>query len=115
MEAADLQKAIKSEFTCYYQLDELPATWADQALRTELPQRAWASALRLRRVVGPASLPALAALLLEMRNDPSHPLVQRIGSSTMMMWSDEPEDWRVFQQLIDQIIGNLQADSAPVG
>lgn len=112
MATADLHKAIKSEFTSYYQLDELPAPWTEEVLRTQLPQRARASAIRLRRVVGEDNIPALVGIFEEMRNDPGHALIQRIGSSTMMVWSDDPEDWRVFQQLIDQIVANLRSELA---
>ena len=110
---ANLHQAIKSEFTCYYQLDELPGPWTEEVLRVDLPERARDSARRLRQAVGEANVQALVELLSAMQKDPNHPLVQRIGSSTMMIWSDEPEDWRVFQLLIERIIESLQAGSAP--
>ena len=38
MNATDLQKAIRSEFTCYYQIDELPSPWTEEVLEATLPQ-----------------------------------------------------------------------------
>jgi hypothetical protein len=61
--------------------------------------------------VGQENVAALAAVLSDMRMDRARPVVRQIGGSTMMMWSDEPEDWRAFRQLLDGMIKALQRES----
>jgi hypothetical protein len=99
-------RAIRREFVTNYQLDELPA-WTEENLRGELRRRTWASAVRLREMVSPERLPEVIELLRAMREDPHHPLLAEIEVSTMMIWSDEPADWQVFQLLVDRIIDEL--------
>lgn len=99
-------EALWQEFASRYQLDELPALTAEN-LNGELRWRAWASSVRLRRMVSPQRLPEAIELLRAMREDPRHRLLQRIESSTMKIWSDEPEDWRAFQTVVDWIVDGL--------
>jgi hypothetical protein len=47
-------------------------------------------------------------VLRNLRNDPSHPLVTAIGEASLMGWADEPENWHVFQTLLDAIIDHLK-------
>ena len=110
METADLNAAIENEFTCHYQIDTLPATWSEEALQTDLPRRARSSASRLRQAVGEKNVSSLIQLLTDMRQDPQHPMVQNIGSYTLLVWTDETEDWRVFQQLMDLLITHLSTN-----
>lgn len=104
-------QAIENEFVARYQIDELPLPWTEKSLKGELRWKAWASSVRLRQTVAPERIPEVITILQAMRDDPQHPLVQEIGASTLMIWSDEPENWRVFQHLQDLIITDLQNPS----
>lgn len=112
MDTTALNRAIDNEFTCYYQIDELPGPWNEEVLSTELPRRAWKSAVRLRQAVGEANVPALVQMLSDMQRDPGHPMVSMIGGYTRFIWTDDPEDWRVFQLLMELIITNLSKKSS---
>jgi hypothetical protein len=104
----DVEQAIEDEFGCYYLIDELPPERHNDFCRTQLPGIAAKSAERLRSAVGEDHVNDLVKVLRNLRNDPSHPLVTAIGEASLMGWADEPEDWHVFQTLLDAIIDHLK-------
>jgi hypothetical protein len=46
-------------------------------------------------------------LLQEMRNHYEHPLVLDAELSAWVDWEEEPEQWKDFQALLDEIIKNV--------
>jgi hypothetical protein len=112
MSASDVENAIENEFVCYYQLDELPGVWTEEALAADWDERAASSADRLLHVLGKERAQELIDVLERMRNDPQDLLVQRISSGTMMFWFDDPQYWQAFQSLIDRIIARVRAATA---
>lgn len=115
MNAINLENAIESEFVCYYQLDELPGVWTEEALATDWDERAASSAERLLHVLGKERAPELIDVLDRLRHNPQDPLVQRISSGTMMFWFDDPQYWRAFEALIDRIIAAIRAATTHAG
>lgn len=115
MNAIDLEDAIGSEFICYYQIDELPGVWTEEALKTDWDERAAESTQRLLHVLGKERAGELLDVLNRMRNNPQAPLVQEICSGTMMFWFDEPQYWHAFEALLDRIIANIRAATTTTG
>jgi hypothetical protein len=109
MNAIDVEDTISSEFICYYQIDELPGVWTEEALKTDWDERAAESTERLLYRLGKERAGELIDVLNRMRDNPQDPLVQRICSSTLMFWFDDPQYWHAFEALIDRIIANIRA------
>ena len=105
------QKAIESEFVCYYNGDELNER--SDEFRSQLPRMTWASARRLRNAVGIEQVPDLIAMLESMKAEPYGPMMSVIINRTMIGWPDDPKDWAVFNELIDQIIDFLRREPGP--
>lgn len=105
-------QAIENEFSCHYLGDELPPVQSD-AFRTFLPQRAWASAARLRHAVGYGRVDELISIQESMKATPNGTLMGEITHATLIGWVDEPKDWAVFQNLIDQLIRFLRQGLGP--
>lgn len=105
-------QALENEFSCYYLGDELPPLQSD-AFRSSLPQRTWASAIRLRQAVGDDNIGELINTLESLKESPDGALMGEITTATLIGWADDPKDWAVFQNLINQIIKYLQSDPGP--
>jgi hypothetical protein len=101
---SDPRTAIVNELSASYHGDELPGA---QAFVASLPERIRASAPRLRTAVGDDAIPALVALLRELRAKPEHPVHADIAASSLIYWPDDPEMWRAFQALADGLIAAL--------
>lgn len=104
------QKALESEFCCYYNADELGFVNTPE-FRNSLPRRAWESAQRLSEHVGTDKIADLVALLLSMKAEPYGDMMLVIMQTSLMGWQDDPESWAVFKDLIDLIIKNLRTPS----
>jgi hypothetical protein len=105
-------QAIENEFGCYYLGDELPPLQSD-AFRASLPQRTWTSAIRLREAVGEDRVGDLIRALESLKTTPDGILMGEIESATLIGWTDDPQDWAVFQGLVDQIIDFLRKAPGP--
>ncbi|WP_218082586.1 hypothetical protein [Anthocerotibacter panamensis] len=104
----NIHQAIKAEFTCHYLIDELPEEWDSLFFQIDLPKMARSSAIRLQREVGNSYVDDLIKALQDMNSDPSHPLVNAISESSLFNWADEPNDWHVFQILLNLITQDLK-------
>lgn len=104
------QKAIENELACYYHGDELPPLHST-AFRVSLRRRTWASAVRLRRAVGPDAVAQLITALQSMKSEPYGFLMCVVIEATLIGWPDDPCDWAVFQQIVDQIIEQLRGSA----
>ena len=110
MSVFTLQDIVAGEFITQYIPDELPPEWTDSVLVEELPLMANRTALRLRGRVASDSIESLISLLELASQDPEHSLVQQICSESLMEWTEEPENWYVFRQLLKLVIEKLRAD-----
>jgi hypothetical protein len=108
MMLSTIERAIKQEFGCYYIADELPAQWSEDFIQVELPKKASSSSQTLKYMIGDEKVPELVGILRAMQNDPVHPLIQVICDSTLVDWTEEPEDWRILQSLLGLIAENLE-------
>ena len=108
----DPHKALESEFVCYFNGDELPVVH-DEAFLASLPQRAWASAHRLRHAVGDDKINELIAVLQSLKEEPEGILMSVIAARSLVAWQDDPRDWAVFQNLINQLISFLRQPPGP--
>lgn len=106
------QRAIESEFVCYYNGDEIGFVNND-AFRISMPRRAWDSAHRLRHAVGDDKLVELIGNLEFLRANADAPQMINLMEASLTWWADDPQDWAVFQDLVDRIIKNLQSDPGP--
>lgn len=96
------EKAIKHIFSTQYLTDELGPNWT-----TDIPEMAVASAQKLYSYAGKDQSKKLYNLLKEMRNNYEHPLVLNAELSAWVDWEDEPEQWKDFQTLLDEIAKNI--------
>lgn len=108
----DLHKALEHEFVCYFNGDELPVVHSE-AFLASVPQRAWASAHRLRRAVGEDKVAELIDVLQALKEEPDGTLMSVIAARSLVGWQDDPQDWAVFQKLLDQLIGFLRQGPGP--
>lgn len=106
------QKALEQEFVCYWNGDELPAVQSE-AFLSSLPQRAWASAHRLRQAVGEEQVDALIDVLRSLKEEPDGVLLSVIAGRSQISWQDDPRDWAVFQGIVDQLIDFLRRGPVP--
>lgn len=106
------QEALDSEFTCYYSGDEISSVQSE-SFRSTLPRQAWDSAHRMRSAVGENHIPALVAVLESLKAEPYGPLMCNLMEGSLIGWADDPQDWAVFQILVDRIIQYLNADPGP--
>lgn len=106
------QEALDQEFSCYYNGDEIGFVRSESFCAT-LPQRAWASARRLRHAVGENRLPELIDVLESLKAEPHGPLMCKLMEGSLTWWTDDPQDWAVFQALVDQIIEFLRKEPGP--
>ena len=108
----DPRKALEQEFVCYWNGDELPAVQSE-AFLSSLPQRAWASAHRLRRAVGEDRVGELLDVLRSLKEEPGGVLMSVIAGRSQISWQDDPQDWAVFQRVVDQLIDFLRRGPVP--
>lgn len=101
------QIAIENELACYYHGDELPSLHS-AAFRLSLRRRTWASAVRLRRAVGESAVAQLVCTLQSMQTEPYGFLMCVVIEATLIGWPDDPRDWAVFVEIINQIIEQLR-------
>lgn len=114
MNTVAIEKAIESEFVCWYQNDELPTVWVDGKLRMDWTARVPESAGRLLHVLGKDRAGELIRVLERMRDAPDDLLVQRISARTNTDWSYDPESRPDFEDLLNRLIAALRA-KAPEG
>jgi hypothetical protein len=100
------EKAIENELSCYYHGDEL-ASVQSAAFRLSLRRRTWASAVRLRRSVGEPAVAQLVRVLESLHAEPYGFLMCVIIEATLIGWPDDPRDWMVFREIVEQIIHHL--------
>ena len=104
-------KALENELSCHYHGDELTSVQG-AAFRLSLRRRTWASAVRLRRAVGESGIAQLIEELKALKTAPYGYLMCVIIEATLIGWPDDPRDWAVFRELVDQLIGHLQPAAA---
>jgi len=105
---ADIERFINDEFSSYYLLDELPV-WNEENIEKVIPEMAAESAARLLTRIDNSQVENMVSVLLELRNNRKHPLLNKIIDGTLMGWNDSEENWRVFQTIVDSIIANLRS------
>ena len=105
------QEALDDEFSCHYNGDEISVR--SESFRATLYQRAWASARRLRHAVGENNLPELINVLASLKAEPYGTLMSNLMEGSLTWWADDPQDWAVFKDLVEQIITYLQQDPGP--
>jgi hypothetical protein len=108
----DPRKALEHEFVCYFNGDELPVVHSEAFLAT-LAERAWASGLRLRHAVGEDKVAELIGVLQSLKEEPEGTLMSVIAGRSQVSWQDDPQDWAVFQRLVEQLIKFLQQGPGP--
>jgi hypothetical protein len=96
------EQSIRHIFTTQYITDELGHEWAK-----DIPEMAAISAQKLYSYVGKNQAKEVRNLLQEMRSNYEHPLVLDAEMSAWVDWEDEPEQWKDFQILLDEIIKNI--------
>lgn len=100
------QRAIENELSCYYHGDELTSLHS-AAFRLSLRRRTHASAVRLRRAVGHAAVAQLVAVLRSLKAEPYGFLMCVVIEATLIGWPDDPRDWAVFCEIVEQICEQL--------
>ena len=101
---AGTPEALLQEFAGYWQLTQLPAVQTNVDV---LYARAHDTGGRLRAVLPDEERAQRQTQLLAMKDDPRHPLVSEIANKTRKVWTDDPGDWRVFQQILARIAAAL--------
>ncbi len=96
-----IEQSIKHEFETRYLADELE-NWEQN-----VPEMAKFSAQQFRYDVGNDKIEETIKLLRAMRESFDHPLVQAAELSYWIDWEEQPQEWRTFQTLLDEIINNL--------
>jgi len=108
----DPPAALDHELSCWYNGDELGSV-RTEAFRTSLPRRAFDSAERLRQLVGEDKVAELIGVLETLKSEPNSTLMRNLMEGSQTWWADAPQDWAIFQNLVDQIIKYLQPNPGP--
>lgn len=102
-------KALRNEFTAFYDVSELPDSWDEWM--SELDQEAAASATRLRGWIdNDAHASDLAGYLRDQSRERRGDLVLDVENWTRFGWSDEEEDWIALQRILRAIADRLDAE-----
>ena len=101
---------LRSEFTCYYEVSELPEIW-DEWLASDLPEEAAESATRLSRSLDKTQTSQLAAYLRSASRERTGALILEIEKWTRFLWRHEDEDWLALQQILNVIADKLDESS----
>jgi len=100
-----VERNVKSEFVAYFNGDD--RDWAPETLDPVLEQTAAESAGRLRAATPPPARAGLVALLHELRDEPRHPINEKISNSSLVPWNDSDEMFSLFSRLVNAIIANI--------
>jgi hypothetical protein len=103
------EETVEALFTRY--------RYEDVTLDERLLANAEVDALGWVQFLSPADVRATVALLLDVAEDPTHPVVPEPGSDPCFSWNDDPETWAWFgrfaRRLADRVAYLLADEPAP--